>query len=180
MSETRSMARSLPASSGFRTVLTVILEPRSLAKMLDVMELQNSDVVLAIGTGLGYTAALLSRMCDAVIALEEDAALAKDAEASLLEEGADNVVVLEGALTAGAAKHGPYDAIVIEGGVEAVPETLLSQLKEGGRIAAIFMEGALGECRIGYFVDGQVTWRRAFNASAPVLPGFEAAQDFSL
>ena len=158
----------------------VILEPRSLAKMLDAMELQQSDVVLAIGTGLGYTAALLSRMCEAVIALEEDSDMAKEAEAILLQEGSDNVVVVEGALALGSAKSGPYDAIVIEGGVEDIPSELLAQLKDGGRIAAIFMDGALGECRLGYCIDGQVSWRRAFNASAPVLPGFEAKSEFSL
>ncbi|MEM6408351.1 MAG: protein-L-isoaspartate O-methyltransferase [Pseudomonadota bacterium] len=158
----------------------VILEPRTMAKMLDAMELQASDVVLAIGTGLGYSAALLSRMCDAVISLEEEPEFAKDAEATLIDEGFDNVVVLEGALSQGAAKHGPYDAILIEGGIETVPDALLSQLKEGGRIAAIFMSDALGECRIGYRVDDHVSWRRAFNATAPILPGFEATKTFSL
>ncbi|MEM7472967.1 MAG: protein-L-isoaspartate O-methyltransferase [Pseudomonadota bacterium] len=158
----------------------VILEPRSLAKMLDAMELEQSDVALTIGPGLGYTAALLSRMCDAVIAVEEDRVFAADAETILLEEGSDNVVVIEGPLSEGAAKHGPYDAIVVEGGVASVPDSLLNQLKEGGRIAAIFMDGALGECRIGYRIDGRVSWRRTFNASAPILPGFEAENTFSL
>jgi protein-L-isoaspartate(D-aspartate) O-methyltransferase len=158
----------------------VVLEPRTLAKMLDAMELEQSDMVLCVGAGLGYGPAILARMVEAVIALEQDEALAKEAEAALMEEGADNVVVLEGALTDGAAKHGPFDAILIEGGVEEVPVALTEQLKDGGRIAAVFMRGALGECRIGYKVDGRVSWRMAFNASAPVLPGFGAEVAFSL
>jgi protein-L-isoaspartate(D-aspartate) O-methyltransferase len=158
----------------------VVLEPRTLAKMLDAMELEQSDMVLCVGAGLGYGPAILARMVEAVIALEQDEALAKEAEAALMEEGADNVVVLEGALTDGAAKHGPFDAILIEGGVEEVPAALTEQLKDGGRIAAVFMRGALGECRIGYKVDGRVSWRMAFNASAPVLPGFGAEVAFSL
>lgn len=158
----------------------VIFEPRTLAKMLDAMSIDQGDMVLCVGGGLGYTAAVLSRMAEAVIAVEQDADLAKDAEAILAEQGADNVVVIEGVLAAGAAKHGPYDAIIIEGGVENVPAALTDQLKDGGRIGAVFMRGGLGECRIGHKSGAYVNWRLAFNASAPVLPGFEAVASFSL
>ncbi len=158
----------------------IILEPRSLAKMLDALNLQKADMVLTIGAGLGYTPAVLARMVEAVIALEQDTDLARDAETTLMEEGVDNVVVIEGGLAGGASKHGPYDAILIEGGVEDVPEAILRQLKDGGRIAAIFIRGALGECRIGHKSDGVVNWRLSFNAAAPILPGFEAESAFSL
>jgi len=158
----------------------VVLEPRTLAKMLDAMEIEQGDMVLCVGAGLGYTAAVLSRMSEAVVAVEQDSQLARDAETALAEQGADNVVVIEGALVAGASKHGPYDAIIIEGGVEDVPASLGHQLKDGGRIGAVFMRGELGECRIGYKAGGHINWRLAFNASAPVLPGFEAETAFSL
>jgi protein-L-isoaspartate(D-aspartate) O-methyltransferase len=92
----------------------------------------------------------------------------------------DNAAVIEGVLAEGAAKHGPYDVIVVEGAVEQVPAPILTQLKDGGRIGCIFMEGALGVARIGYKIDGEVTWRFAFNASAPVLPGFQAHKGFVL
>ncbi len=158
----------------------VVLEPRTLAKMLDALNVQPGDIVLDVASGLGYSSALLSRLGQAVVALEEDESLASEAETTLAELGADNVAVVVGPLSEGAAKHGPYDAIVIQGGVETVPETLLDQLKEGGRIAALFMEGALGVCRIGHRVDGAVSWRFAFNAAAPVLPGFAKAPSFAL
>ena len=70
--------------------------------------------------------------------------------------------------------------MLIEGGVEQVPDALLEQLKDGGRIGCVFMEGALGVVRIGYKIDGDVTWRFAFNASAPVLPGFAKKAAFTL
>lgn len=70
--------------------------------------------------------------------------------------------------------------ITIQGGVEVVPQAILDQLKEGGRIGAVFMEGALGVARVGYKIDGAVTWRQVFNAAAPVLPGFAAARGFVL
>lgn len=158
----------------------VVLEPRTLAKMLDALDVQPSDLVLDVGCGLGYSTAVIARMAEAVVALEEDADLAREAQLRLSAEGADNAAVIEGPLAQGAAKHGPYDAIVIGGGAETVPQALLDQLKDGGRIGCIFMEGALGICRIGHKLDGAVAWRFAFNATAPVLPGFAARREFAL
>ena len=103
-----------------------------------------------------------------------------EAEQALATAGCDNAAVIEGTLAEGAAKHGPYDVILIEGAVEQVPDTILAQLREGGRIAALFQDGALGACRLGVKADGHVSWRFAFNASAPVLPGFEKTRTFQL
>lgn len=157
----------------------VLLEPRNFAKMLDALDIQRTDLILDIGCGLGYSAAVIARMAEAVVALEEGD-LAPQAEATLAQAGADNAAVVAGDLAAGSAKHGPYDVIIIEGAVEAVPQAILDQLKEGGRIAALFIEGALGTVRIGHKIDGDVTWRYAFNASAPLLPGFQASKGFML
>lgn len=158
----------------------VVLDPRTLAKLLDAMDIQPQDVVLDLGCGLGYSAAIIARLADAVVAVEEDAALAQEAQQTLSSESVDNAAVIVGPLAAGAAKHGPFDAITIQGGVETVPQALFDQLKDGGRIGAVFMEGDLGIARIGYKLDGRINWRFAFNASAPVLPGFETARSFVL
>jgi protein-L-isoaspartate(D-aspartate) O-methyltransferase len=158
----------------------VVLEPRTLGKLLDAINIEGNELVLDIGAGYGYSSALVARMAEAVIAVEEDETLAAEAQSILSDQGADNVVVHTGPLTDGAVQHGPYDAILIQGGVEQVPEGLLDQLKEGGRIGCVFMEGALGVARIGYKIDGDITWRFAFNASAPVLPGFAKEVAFTL
>ncbi|HMO07253.1 MAG TPA: protein-L-isoaspartate O-methyltransferase, partial [Paracoccaceae bacterium] len=123
---------------------------------------------------------VMARMADAVVALEEDDGMATEAQRRLADAGADNAAVVSGPLAAGMPKHAPYDAIVIEGGVETVPEQLLAQLRDGGRIAALFMDGRLGTVRIGTMRDGRVTWRFGFNAAAPVLPGFARAKAFTL
>ena len=85
-----------------------------------------------------------------------------------------------GPLADGAAEHKPYDAILIEGGVETVPEAVLDQLKDGGRIVALFVNGALGAVKLGLQRGDSVSWRFEFNAYAPVLPGFAAERAFAL
>jgi protein-L-isoaspartate(D-aspartate) O-methyltransferase len=158
----------------------VLLEARTLAKLLDAIDLRPGEMVLDLGCGLGYSAAVIARLVGTVVAIEEDEAMAADAQRLLSEEGVDNALVLTGPLAVGAAKHAPYDAIMVQGGVETVPEALLQQLKDGGRIGAIFMDGPLGTAKIGFKSDGSVTWRSVFNATAPVLDGFRMARAFAL
>lgn len=158
----------------------VLLEPRTLAKMLDALAISNTEMVLDLGCAMGYSAAVIAHMAEAVVAVEEDEAMAREAQEALVAAGADNAVVHQGPLGDGAAKHGPYDVIIIQGGVQQVPSTLTDQLKEGGRIACLFMDGALGEVRLGHKRDGIVSWRMVFNASAPVIRGFEKDSVFTL
>ena len=158
----------------------VILDPRTFAKMLDAVDIQPHDVVLDVGPGFGYSSAVIARLAEAVVAVEPDPAMATEAEQALAQWGADNAAVIEGAMEEGAPRHGPYDAILIQGAVEHLPDALIDQLKEGGRISCLFLEGALGVCRTGYKIDGQMSWRYAFNAGAPVLPGVEKRRAFVL
>ncbi|QFS82621.1 Protein-L-isoaspartate O-methyltransferase [Roseivivax sp. THAF40] len=157
-----------------------VLAARTFAKMVDALNVTNDMLVLDIGCGYGYSAAVLARIAEAVVAVEEETDLAAEAPGILSETGADNVVLHEGPLTDGAPEHGPYDAIILEGGIEELPAGIEAQLKEGGRIACLFVEGRLGTVRIGYKIDGHLNWRYAFNASAPVLPGFAKTRAFAL
>ncbi|MFC3629952.1 protein-L-isoaspartate O-methyltransferase [Paracoccus angustae] len=158
----------------------VLLEPRTLGKMIDMLDLQPGDLVLDLACGYGYSSAVVARMVQAVVAIEEDAEMAAEAERRLNEAGVFNVAVLNAPLAQGAPKQGPYDAILIGGGVEEVPEAILDQLKEGGRVVAPFLEGTLGVVRIGHRLHGRVNWRYGFNAQAPLLPGFARARGFTL
>ena len=158
----------------------VMLEPRTLAKMLDALDILPTETVLDIGCGLGYSTAIMARLAEAVVAVEENELMASDAQRSLSAESVDNAAVVVAPLHAGDARHGPYDVMMVQGGVEIVPDALTDQLKDGGRIGAVFMEGALGVARIGHKANGRVTWRFAFNATAPVLHGFAAKPAFVL
>ncbi|WP_299945639.1 protein-L-isoaspartate O-methyltransferase [uncultured Ruegeria sp.] len=157
-----------------------LLEPRTLAKMLDAVNISNDEVVLDIAPGLGYSTAIAARMAELVVAVESDEALAAEAQTVLMEADVDNAIVHTGPLEQGADEHGPYDVIMIQGGVEQLPDALLDQLKDRGRIVCLFMEGDLGTVRVGLKSAGRVSWRYAFNASAPVLPAFCAECAFSL
>jgi protein-L-isoaspartate(D-aspartate) O-methyltransferase len=156
----------------------VLLDPRVFAKLLDALNVGPSDLVLDVGCGLGYSTAVLARMAEAVVALEEDPAMAADAEAALAAVPVDNAVVQVGPLPSGDAEHAPFDAILVNGAVEVLPPGLAGQLKPGGRIAAIFVEGSAGQARLGIAADGGIAWRRIFDATAPVLPGFAATKAF--
>jgi protein-L-isoaspartate(D-aspartate) O-methyltransferase len=156
----------------------VVLDPRVFAKMLDAIDIGPTDLVLDVGCGLGYSTAVVARMAEAVIALEEDAAMAAEAEAALRAHAVDNAIVETGPLADGVPAHGLYDAILIEGGVGRLPEALAGQLKPGGRVVAIFMDGPLGQARLGLKTAQGLVWRRVFDAAAPLLPGFAAAKAF--
>lgn len=158
----------------------VLLDPRTLAKMLDALAVGNDDLVLDVGCGLGYSAAVIAHMAEAVVAVESDEAFASEAQEALSLAGSDNVMVHAGPLAEGAASQGPYDVIIVEGGVAEVPDGLTAQLKEGGRMACIFMDGALGEVRVGHKHADRVNWRMSFNAGAPVLAGFGRVDAFQL
>ena len=158
----------------------VLLEPRTLAKMLDALDISGDDLVMDVGCGYGYSTAVAARIAQAVVGVEEDEVMADEAQALLSGAGADNAIVHKGALAEGADEHGPYDAIIVQGGVGALPAALEKQLKDGGRIICIFMQGDLGEVRIGHKSGDTLTWRYAFNAGAPVLPGFERQGSFAL
>jgi len=158
----------------------VLLEPRTLAKLLEALDIQPDHVVLDLACGLGYSTAIAARLASFVVAVEDDAAMAEDAQINLSEQGIDNAAVMVGPLAEGAEKSAPYNVILMQGAVQDVPDAILDQLRDGGRIGAIFAQGALGEVRIGHKIDGQMNWQVAFNAGAPVLTGFTKTEAFAL
>lgn len=161
----------------------VVLDPRTLGKMLDALAIEPGDRALDLGSGSGYGAALMARMGAEVSALEEDGDLAETARSALAEAdvAATGVNVVNGALTAGWPDGAPYDVILVSGGaVEEVPAAVTGQLREGGRIAALFIEGALGIVKLGHATSAGLVWRDLFNAHAPLMPGFARERAFAL
>ena len=156
------------------------LDPRTFAKMVDALDPKPFEFALVVGGGLGYAAAVLSRMCEAVVSLESDEAMAAQAGQTLTELRVDNVMVEAGALAEGRAAHAPYDVILVNGGIAAGAKmsALTNQLANGGRMAAVVMDGPIGRCDVWLKSGGAISARRVFDATAPVLPGFEPEEQF--
>lgn len=156
-----------------------LIEPMILARLVQLADVQDHEHVLDVGTGTGYSAAVLSRLAQQVVAVEEEADLAAAATATLAELGVANVAVMQGRLSAGWGAEAPYDLILLNGAVDEVPAILLDQIKEGGRLIAVVGHGGAGQACVFTKVSGMVSERVAFNAAVPPLPGFKAAPRFT-
>jgi protein-L-isoaspartate(D-aspartate) O-methyltransferase len=162
------------------SVRRYVMEPSPFARLAQLADVKPSDLVLDIGSGTGYSSAVLSRLGSAVIALESDEDLADRATDILIENGFDNVAVVTGPFTQGYASEGPYDVIFIGGAVDEVPQILFDQLKDGGRLVVVEGHGLSGYATL-YLKDGAlVSGRKAFNLSVKELPGFQSEPVFSL
>ena len=155
-----------------------LMEPSPFAKLVQLAEIRPGETVLDVGSGTGYSAAVLSRLAGRVVALESDPALAERARATLAAQAIDNVTVVTGPLGAGHADAAPYDVIIVEGAVDVLPDALFADLREGGRLVAVEGRGNAGVARIYLKSGGIVTGRRAFNAAVKPLPGFERIPAF--
>jgi len=153
-----------------------LLDPRSFAKLVQLAEIESTDRVLDVGGGTGYSAAVLARLAGEVVALEQDADLVR-AASQLLANIVGKVEVVQGGLVEGVKDRAPFDVIFINGAIEQVPDTLLSQLAEGGRLVAVLKDG---QSRAWLYLkeNGQVGRRPDFDADVPVLAGFKKAMGF--
>jgi protein-L-isoaspartate(D-aspartate) O-methyltransferase len=147
-----------------------LLKPMVLAKLMQAADLSATDRVLDVGCATGYTAAVLGRIAGQVVALEQDASLAKAARAALTSQA--NVSVVSGPLVDGWQQGAPYDVILLEGATEVEPQAFRAQLKDGGRLLCI-LGSPPGAKAMLYRRSGEEMGGRAiFDAAAALLPGF--------
>jgi protein-L-isoaspartate(D-aspartate) O-methyltransferase len=155
-----------------------MIKPVVLARLIQATDPAPADRVLVIGAGTGYSTAVLSRLTAEVTALEEDTSLFHQAMSALSALGSLNINLIHGHLSDGMPDSGPYDLILIDGGVESVPDRLCTQLSSRGRLVAVVMNGPLGKATLFHPVNGKFSGRELFDACAPILPGFTVAPAF--
>jgi protein-L-isoaspartate(D-aspartate) O-methyltransferase len=157
-----------------------LMEPMILARLIQAAEVTPGDLVLDAASGSGYSAAILSHMGATVVALEPDEGLAARSSEALGELGLDSVVVVKGDLREGYAKQAPYNAVLLAAAVSEVPQALLDQLGEGGRLVTVLRQDAQtpGQAALFRKAGGVVSHRSLFDANTPVLPGFKKAKGF--
>ncbi len=157
-----------------------MLRPRDFSKMLEAADIADTDVVLDIGCGRGYSAAVLSRLAETVIALEQTETAVQRATSLLDQVGASNVAVLQADFRAGAPEHGPYDVIFVGGAVADVPATWLDQLANHGRLVVGVNDGPIARITVFLKSNDSIGNRIVFDANIPVLSGFEHERTFVL
>lgn len=147
-----------------------LIEPMAFARMIHLALIKPTDKVLVVGAGTGYGARVIAMLAKSVVALESDPDLLALARGFM--DGAGNVEVVEGSLAAGHAAGAPYDVIIVEGRIGAVPESLFAQLANEGRIVAAVGNTDVSKMQIATLADGHRSSRSAFDVSIAPLPGF--------
>lgn len=150
-----------------------LLAPMTMGRMLQLAGAGDAGCALAVGCPAGYAAAVLANMAQSVIALESDPAMAEAASSALERAGFTNAAVVTGPLADGWPREAPFDSIIINGRIERTPHALLAQLKDFGRLAAVFGDDKTAWLRIWTRRGETISHADEFTATAPLLPGFE-------
>ncbi|HTO66498.1 MAG TPA: methyltransferase domain-containing protein [Bradyrhizobium sp.] len=153
-----------------------LLKPQLTAKLLQAAGIAASDSILIVGCATGYVAALAARLAAKVTAIETDSALVARGQAAL--RGTQNVTLKTAELLRGDPDNAPYDAIILNGATETTTENLCGQLKEGGRLVGVFATTRPPRAMVVTRSHGEFGTRVLFDASAPILPGFERVPAF--
>jgi protein-L-isoaspartate(D-aspartate) O-methyltransferase len=162
-----------------------LLAPLVLAQLLDLAKIKKTDSVLDVGCATGYSTAVLGQLAEKVVAVEEQMELAEKARQLLTRLHIPNAEIITGPLAPGYPSSGPYDVIFVNGAIAQLPDTLADQLAEGGRLVAVQCVAlrpgdvsGLGKAVVYHKTAGSLFPRQAFDASVPLLHGFEEKRQF--
>jgi protein-L-isoaspartate(D-aspartate) O-methyltransferase len=160
-----------------------LLAPMVLARLIQLAGVEPDDAVLDVGCATGYSTAVLAALGRIVTGLEPEPELAAAARDALRGLGIANADIVDGPLAAGHSASGPYDVIVLNGSVAEVPDALIAQLSEGGRLVAVMPAGAntgsQGRAYLFVKVGSEASGMPHFDAGARPLPGLSPAPVFT-
>ena len=156
-----------------------VLKANLLAKIISALNISNEENVLVIGSSTGYSSAVISRIAETVISIEEDKELLDFSEEAVRKNGIDNVVFINNAMKEGCSEQGPFNAIIIEGAIDEVPPKILNQLDHNGRLIAMINDNGISNAIEYQKKNNTFTERFLFNCSAPKLKSFDKRKSFS-
>jgi len=156
-----------------------ILRANLVAKVISALNISTEENVLVIGSSTGYSSAIISKIAETVISIEEDKDLLNFSEEAVKKNGIDNVVFINNPMIEGCEDQGPFNAIIIEGAIEEVPKKILNQLDDNGRLIAMISEE--NSCNVIEYVNKNNTYikRFLFSCMAPKLKSFYKKNSFS-
>jgi len=146
--------------------------PAVLGQLLTQMKAEPGQRALVVGAGTGYSAAVLREMGLEVVALESDPALTAAAK----EQG---IVCVQGPLEAGHPADAPYDQILFDGAVEVIPDAIVDQLADGGRLGAALVDRGITRLVVGRKAGAAFGTLSIGDAGVPILPGFSRPTEFT-
>ena len=155
-----------------------LLKPAITAKLLSALEVETLETVLIIGSATGYSAAIISKIAETVICIEEDQDLITFSESIASSSSMNNIVFINNKLCKGYIDQGPYSCILIEGGIEEVPNIILDQIAEGGKLVTVIMQNDTGSAIKYSRKNNQIISQFLFSIEAPSLKSFEKAKKF--
>ncbi len=153
-------------------------KPAITAKLLSALEVETLETVLIIGSTTGYSAAITSKIAETVICIEEDQDLISFSESIANSNAINNIVFINNKLSKGYIDQGPYSCILIEGGIEEVPNIILDQIAEGGKLVTVIMQNDTGSAIKYSRKNNQIISQFLFSIEAPSLKSFEKAKKF--
>ena len=156
-----------------------ILKANLTAKIISVLNISNEENVLVIGSSTGYSSAVISRIAETVISIEEDKELLVFSEEAVKKNGIDNIVFINNAMIEGCPEQGPFNAIIIEGAIDEVPLKILNQLEHNGRLIAMVNNNGISNVIEYQKKNDTFTDRFIFSCSAPKLKSFDKRKSFS-
>lgn len=155
-----------------------LMQATPFAKMVKAAEIKPSDLVLCVASGCGYGAAVIAKLADSVVAIDDNKKLVERSSDTVNELGIDNLAIIHGDLEKGCPSEAPFDVILIEGAIGSAPDALFGQLREGGRLVTVVGEGLSSEICI-YLKQGiDISRIKQGNVSVPRLSVFNVTDEF--
>ncbi len=154
-----------------------IIETRFLGKMINAFDPNPNELILDVGCAMGYSTAILAKMSQAVVMLE-NSELSEGREKIFTELGLDNVIVARNSVAEGVKEHAPYEGIFVQLAIDYFPEEFKDQLKVGGKALVVFNREGVKQCFSGLKTEVGMSWTYQFDANVAYLSELKADKGF--